>query len=146
MYHNTTFTYMYNNIQPKNQWISSKTVEATATFVLANQSLACVHARDFMIISHVSVGNIDIHVHLNVNFKREIWKRMKVKAVSNELLIHIITHTHIHACSRKMTSVPHIYTIYLFILKGFNVIYWIVYEISRGQKSWEKKVENKKKV
>ena len=120
----------------------SKTVEATATFVFVNQSLACVHARDFMIIWHVSVGNIDIH--LNVNFEREIWKRMRVKAVSNELLIHIITHTHVHACSRKMTSVPHMYTIYLFILKGFNFIYWIVYENIRGQNSWEKKVENNK--
>ena len=124
----------------------SKTVEATATFVLVNQSLACVHARDFMIIWHVSVGNIDIHWYTS---KCQFWKRnmkkvWKLKLFQTNCIIHIITHTHVHACSRKMTSVPHMYTIYLFILKGFNFIYWIVYENIRGQNSWEKKLENNK--
>ena len=36
-------------------------------------------------------------------------------------LFTCITRTHMHACSRKMRSVPHIYTACLFILKRFQL-------------------------
>lgn len=39
------------------------TDEATTTFVLANQRLAHVHVRDFMLISHHLVGNINVHLY-----------------------------------------------------------------------------------
>ena len=62
----------------------SKSVEATATFVIANQSETHMHAYDFMLIWHHSVQNIDMHVYFNS--EREILKSMKVLVVLIELL------------------------------------------------------------
>ena len=78
-------------------------------------------------------------MHLYLKFERKILKIGKFIADLIEFHVH---HAHPHACmfTKKMRSVPHIYTTCLFILKRFRL-----HILSRFMRTLaDKKVESRK--
>ena len=84
----------------------------------ASHALTCMCFHANMTVAYCTqLSNTSISQVWKKNVKN--WK--SYSSFNWTSLFTCITCTHMHACSRKMRSVPHIYTTCLFILKRFQL-------------------------